>query len=101
MEQVDREQFIEALCELGHDPKEFSGLEVSVSEAAKIYRVDESFIIEAVQSNRIRASANASREVNVNILDLAYHYYCYVTSPLRNYPEKDGRRKPSNASSDS
>lgn len=85
MLQIDRQSFVEALIELGHDPSYFEGLELSTDEAAAQFGLPKSVIERALEDGEVIQNSTGE----LSLIDAAWIHYCYKTeSDILNRLEK-------------
>lgn len=73
MFQVDRQVFISALIEIGHDPVQYEDLTISTNEAALFFNIDMDFFEYALEDGFISQSSDGE----VSLLDAAWIHYCF------------------------
>ncbi|MEI8025760.1 MAG: hypothetical protein WCI18_05350 [Pseudomonadota bacterium] len=73
MFQVDRQVFISALIEIGHDPLQYEDLTISTNEAALFFNIDMEFFEYALEDGFI----NQTSDGEVSLLDAAWIHYCF------------------------
>jgi len=73
MLQIDRQTFLEALIELGHDPIFFEDMELSTTEASIYFGLPEVVFTEAIEDGEILQSLSG----DVSLIDAAWLHYCY------------------------
>jgi hypothetical protein len=73
MFQVDRQSFISALIEIGHDPNYYENLSISPSEAASFFNIDIDFFNYALEDGFIEQTSYGE----VSLLDAAWVHYCF------------------------
>ena len=74
--QVDKEFFLKALSELGHDPEQYIGKRLSLEGMAELYGLDQDVIIEAIDLKQIAAHYDYMADtVWVDALDAAHFYF--------------------------
>lgn len=73
MFQVDKDSFISALIEIGHDPIQYEEMSISTSEAALFFNIDMDFFEYALEDGFI----NQSLDGEVSLLDAAWIHYCF------------------------
>ena len=74
--QVDKNSFLKALAELGHDPRDYIGQRLSLEQMAGLYEMDQDAIIEAIDMKQIAAHYDyMSDTVWINALDAAHFYF--------------------------
>lgn len=75
--QIDKESFEMALQELGHDPKEYKGLKLSLGGMSELYQIKQDNILDAIERKLIAAHYDYSNDtIWVDALDAAHFYYC-------------------------
>ncbi len=73
MFQVDRQVFISALIEIGHDPLQYEELTISTNEAAQFFNIDLDFFEYALEDGFIDQNSDGE----VSLLDAAWIHYCF------------------------
>lgn len=73
MFQVDKESFISALIEIGHDPNYYENICISPIEASSFFNIDMDFFIYALEDGFIEQTP----EGEVSLLDAAWVHYCF------------------------
>ena len=74
--QVDKQAFIKALSELGHNPQEYIGKRLSLEGMAELYGMEQDTIIEAIDLKKIAAHYDYMADtVWVDALDAAHFYF--------------------------
>lgn len=76
MPQVDKEAFVKALAELGHDPAAYMGKRLSLEGMAELYGLDQDVILDAIDSKHVAAHYDYMTDtVWVDALDAAHFYF--------------------------
>ena len=78
--QVSREEFAQALRELGHDPLKFAGQKISIDKASEIYEIEQDIIMEAIDRNYLHAHYDYDKDtIWLDALETAHFHYCIRT----------------------
>ena len=81
--QISKEIFVQAMAELGHDPKAYSGKKISLSDVAELYDMSIEILHEAIARNHLTAYYASKDQIFVDAIDAAHLYYCIQTeAPL-------------------
>jgi hypothetical protein len=75
--QVSKEDFADALREMGHDPAAYSGQRLSLSGMCELYGIDQDAVLEAIDRRHIAAHYDYHQDtIWVDALDAAHFYFC-------------------------
>ena len=75
--QVLKEDFANALKELGHDPEAYRGKRLSFAGLCELYELDQDLVLEAIDRRMIAAHYDYQRDtIWVDALDAAHFYFC-------------------------
>lgn len=75
--QVTKEAFVQALAEMGHDPKQWEGQKITLDGMAELYEMEPDSIIEAIDANQVRAHYDYGADtIWIDALDAAHFFYC-------------------------
>jgi hypothetical protein len=75
--QVSKETFEKALIEMGHDPSQYRGKRLSLSNLCELYEIDEETVIHAIDKHMVSAHYDYKNDVIwIDALDAAHFYYC-------------------------
>jgi hypothetical protein len=75
--QVSKQEFAEALAELGHNPEQYRGQRLSLGGMCEIYDLDQDLVLEAIDLRQIAAHYDyMSDTIWVDALDAAHFFYC-------------------------
>jgi hypothetical protein len=75
--QVTRDDFECALREMGHNPDDYRGKQLTLESLCEIYGLDENIVIEAIKLRHIDAHYDYRKDsIWVDALDAAHFYYC-------------------------
>ena len=75
--QVGRADFAKALTELGHDPSEYTGKRLTLSNMCNLYELGQEMVIEAIDKDLVQAHYDYRNDtIWVDALDAAHFYYC-------------------------
>lgn len=74
--QVNKETFIQALRELGHNPEDYIGKRLSMEGMAELYELEQEHIIDAIVAKKIGAHYDYLADtVWIDALDAAHFYF--------------------------
>ena len=77
--QVDRENFIKAITELGHDPNQWVGKQLSIEKSIEIYKLKESDLLDAIDKDLIQAQYDYPKDTLwLDALDVAHFSFCIL-----------------------
>ena len=75
--QVSKEEFAEALSELGHDPGAYRGQRLTLTGMCELYDLEEDAVLEAIDRRLVAAHYDYLADtIWVDALDAAHFYYC-------------------------
>ena len=75
--QVSKEDFSQALIEMGHDPASYQGKRLSLGGMCSLYELDQDAILEAIDMRQIAAHYDYLADtIWVDALDAAHFYFC-------------------------
>jgi hypothetical protein len=75
--QITREEFAFALREMGHNPEDYRGKQLSLDAMCEVYDIDEDIVIEAIKLAHINAHYDYRKDtIWIDALDAAHFYYC-------------------------
>lgn len=75
--QVSKDEFEKALVEMGHNPDDYRGKQLSLDAMCDVYGLDEDAIIDAIKLKHIDAHYDFKKDtIWVDALDAAHFYYC-------------------------
>lgn len=75
--QITKETFERALLEMGHDPSQYKGKRLSLSNLCELYEIDEETVINAIDKHLVSAHYDYKNDVIwIDALDAAHFYYC-------------------------
>ena len=77
--QVNKETFIKAIQEMGHDPSQWIGKHLSLENAVMTYGMEEESILKAIEANHIEAQYDYPNDtIWLDALDIAHFYFCVM-----------------------
>ncbi len=75
--QVTKEAFVQALSEMGHDPRQWDGQRITLAGMAELYELEQDAIVDAIDANHVRAHYDYSTDtIWIDALDAAHYFYC-------------------------
>jgi hypothetical protein len=75
--QVTKQEFEFALKEMGHDPDDYRGKQLSLDAMCEVYGLEEDIILDAIKFKHIDAHYDFRKDtIWVDALDAAHFYYC-------------------------
>ena len=75
--QVDQKMFAKALRELGHDPDQYSGKKLAIDEVERVFELDRSDILDAIEAKLITAHYDYKTDIIwLDALQTAHFYFC-------------------------
>jgi hypothetical protein len=75
--QVTKEEFGEALREMGHDPNVYIGQRLSLSGMCELYGLEQDLILDAIDLRHIAAHYDYHNDtIWVDALDAAHFFFC-------------------------
>ena len=76
-QQISREIFETALTELGHDPGDYRGKRLSLSQMSELYDLEQDIILDAVDQCLVSVHYDYQKDVIwVDALEAAHFFYC-------------------------
>lgn len=86
--QVSKQEFADALAEMGHDPDRYRGQRLSLGGMCEVYDIEQDIVLEAIDRRQIAAHYDyMSDTIWVDALDAAHFFYC-IKNEAHLYSEK-------------
>ena len=90
--QVNRENFIKAIEEMGHDPSQWVGKHLSIENSMDIYNFEETDLLDAIEKGLIEAQYDYPNDTLwLDALDVAHFSFC-VLNEAHLYSPNSGKR---------
>jgi hypothetical protein len=75
--QITKETFERALIEMGHDPSQYKGKRLSLTNLCELYELEEDIVINAIDKDLVSAHYDYKNDIIwIDALDAAHFYYC-------------------------
>jgi hypothetical protein len=76
-DQITKETFEKALRELGHNPDQYRGKRLTLSNLCELYELNQETVINAIDNDLVCAHYDYKHDtIWVDALDAAHFYYC-------------------------
>ena len=75
--QVSKDEFVSALCEMGHDPKDYEGKRLTLSGMCELYELKQDSVLEAIDRRQLSAHYDYFADtIWIDALEAAHFYFC-------------------------
>ena len=75
--QVSKEDFVQALRDLGQDPNHYIGQRLTLQGMCELYEMDPDAVIEAIDQKHVAAHYDYRADtIWIDALDAAHFFYC-------------------------
>lgn len=79
--QISKDIFKKALRELGHDPLDYEGKKLTLTNMCEIYEFSQDELIEKIENKRLSAHYDYRSDcIWVDALEAAHFFYCQKSS---------------------
>lgn len=78
--QISKQEFAQALLEMGHNPSNYEGQRLSLSGMCELYDIEQEVVLEAIDLNHLAAHYDYRADtIWVDALEAAHFFYCIRT----------------------
>ena len=75
--QVDREMFVKALREMGHEPNDYAGQRISLASMCELYDLDDAAVMDAIEERLLAAHYDYKLDtIWIDAIEAAHFYFC-------------------------